>query len=91
MSFGESLKECRKIILELRRYNVKNVKLHCGFGNHFDLVVDGINLISGARIDVIHVLLHGMQQGIISYKNANSPYNSDIEKGWGYIDYTKNW
>ena len=86
MSFDESVKECRKIILELRRYNIKNVKLHCGFGNHFNLVVNDTNLISDARIDVIHVLLHGMQQGIIAYRNknslynGNSPYNEAVER-----------
>ena len=71
MNFNEAVKECKKIILELRGYNVKNVTIRCGFGNHFDLVVNDTNLISDARIDVVHVLLHGMQQGIISYRNAN--------------------
>ena len=80
MTFDKSVKECRKIILELREYNVKNVKLRCGFGNHFNLVVDGTNLISDARIDVVHVLLHGMQQGIIAYRNQNSPHKAAIER-----------
>ena len=71
MNMNESFKECKKIILELNNCNVKNVSIKCGFGNNFDLIVDNTNLISDARIDVVHVLLHGMQQGIISYRNAN--------------------
>ena len=80
MNMNESFKECKKIIWRLNDYNVENVRIRCGFGNHFDLVVNDTSLISDAKIDVIHVLLHGMINGIITYRNQNSPYRAETER-----------
>lgn len=80
MSIDQSFDKCKSIIRELKGYNIKDIGIKAGRGNSFGLVVNNVNLISDARIDVIHVLLHGMLQGVIAYRNATSSYKTAIER-----------
>lgn len=80
MRFDESVKECNKIIRRLKGYGMHDVSIKYGFGDHCDLVIDNVNLISDAKIDVVHVLLHGVVNGIIAYRNVNDPYEQKIER-----------